>query len=118
MRSKFEETVEKQLKSKRKFSTSYETERLTYKLLKTYIPDFILTFKDGRKIYLEVKGYLRPSDRTKLLAVKEMNPQIDLRLVFMQDNKLNKNSKTTYSQWATKHGFPYCFKTIPKEWLT
>lgn len=100
-----------------KFTFEYETENLPYVLVKRYIPDFIITKNDGTKIYIEVKGYLRPQDRAKLIAVKEANPTIDLRIVFGADNKLNRFSKTRYSEWATKHGIPYAVKDIPKEWF-
>ena len=74
LKSNLELQVLKGLKSysgKNKYTIEYETENLDYKLLKHYVPDFILKFKNGRKIYIEVKGYLRSEDRTKLLAVKE-----------------------------------------------
>lgn len=97
----------------------YETERLNYVLTKTYRPDIIITFKNGRKLYIECKGWFRPEDRTKMAAVKLANPDLDIRFVFPKDNKLNKNTKTLYSGWCVKHGFPYALGTaIPREWLT
>ena len=79
---------------------------------KKYLPDFVL--KNG--IVIEAKGRLTQADRAKLIAVKQQYPEIDLRLVFMYDNKLSRTSQTRYSEWAEKHGFPYAFKRIPKEW--
>jgi hypothetical protein len=100
-----------------KFKIDYETEKLPYTINKTYIPDFVLTFKDGHKIYIEAKGYLRPENRAQLLSVKYHHPDIDLRIVFQQDNKLNKNARMRYSDWATKNGFPFTIGVIPKEWF-
>jgi hypothetical protein len=104
-------------KRKGKYIFAYEGEKLPYYLEKKYIPDWTLTWPNGKVMYLEMKGWLRPSDRTKLIAVKKANPNIDIRIVFQTDNKLNKNSKTRYSKWAEKHGFPWAIKYIPKEWL-
>jgi predicted nuclease of restriction endonuclease-like RecB superfamily len=95
----------------------YETERLRYILEKWYVPDFIITRKDGSKIYIETKGYFRPDDRAKLLATRDNNPGVDIRLVFMVDNKLNKNAKMKYSGWAEKHNFTYSIGHVPFDWF-
>jgi len=100
-----------------KFKIDYETETIKYRLEKTYIPDFIITFKDGRKIYIEAKGFLRPENRAQLLAVKSQYPDIDLRLVFERDNKLRRTSTTRYSDWATQKGFKFSIGNIPSEWF-
>jgi predicted nuclease of restriction endonuclease-like RecB superfamily len=100
-------------------SVDYESERLKYTVAetKTYIPDFIIVTKSGKKIYLEVKGYFRPADRKKMLLVKEQHPDKDIRLVFKYNNKINPKSNTRYADWAEKHGFLYCLKgVIPEEW--
>lgn len=50
--------------------------------------------------------------------VKASNPELDIRFVFQNaNNKLSKNSKTTYGEWATKKGFKWCHKEVPKEWI-
>ncbi len=102
---------------KLKVHVDYETERFPYSIRRTYVPDFVCKRADGTTFYIEVKGYLRPSDRTKLLAVKETSPTIDLKLVFAQDNKLNSKSKTRYSEWAIKHGFEFSIGHVKKEWF-
>lgn len=120
MKSKLEENFWRKLKGmtkRSKIKMEYETERIPYLLPKFYVPDFILTKPDGSKMYIEMKGYLRPSDRTKLLAVKKLNPHMDLRLIFGADNKLSKKSKTRYSEWATKNNIPYAINHVPKEWI-
>lgn len=91
--------------------------KVTYKIDRTasYLPDFVLT---GSGVILEVKGRLTSSDRSKYIRIKESNPNIDLRFVFDRaSNKLNKTSKTTYAEWATKHGFLWCEKIIPPTWI-
>lgn len=74
-----------------------------------YTPDFVLTTKLG-KIYVEAKGYFRPEDKRKIVAVKRCNPHLDIRLVFYSFSKKN-------VRWAEKHGFLYAIQDIPKEWL-
>lgn len=72
----------------------------------------------GKKIYIETKGRLTSFDRTKLKAIKERHPDVDLRLVLMSDNKIRKNSKVRYSDWCEKYGFPWCIGVgIPTKWL-
>lgn len=93
----------------------YETKRVPYKVERqaSYRPDFI--FDNG--VCVEVKGYFSSADRSKYLSVKASNPALDLRFVFGNaDNKLNKLSKTTYKDWAERHGFPWANKVIPPEW--
>lgn len=128
-RSGLEESIAESLAS-RGIGFEYESLTLTYlKAVRTascqdcgskkiavkrvYTPDFIL----GNGIIIEVKGRLTSQDRSKLIAVKESNPDRKLVLLFGADNKLSKISKTRYSEWATKYGFDYEIKTIPRRWL-
>lgn len=100
-RSKFEMDVEAALNALLGREVEYESTRLDYIRKARYVPDF----KDGEVLY-EAKGRFLPSDRTKLLAVKQAYPRVDLRLVFQRNNKLSKDSTTTYMDWAKQHGFP------------
>jgi hypothetical protein len=81
----------------------------------TYTPDFILP----NGIVIETKGYFVPEDRTKHLRIKEQYPDLDLRFVFARpENRINKTSKTTYGEWATKKGFKWSKRRIPEAWFT
>jgi len=117
-RSEFERSVAASL-SDRSRAYQYEATRLTYEVERTYTPDFRLRkMKESGYILVETKGYLKPTDRTKLLAVRRCNPLVDLRLVFQRaSNKLNARSKMTYGEWATKHGFKWAEGTVPDAWL-
>jgi predicted nuclease of restriction endonuclease-like RecB superfamily len=84
----------------------YETELLEYFTPKFYKPDFIIRTKPN-DIYIEAKGWLTPQDRTKLIAVKEAHPDIDLRLWFQRDNWVTTKKKQRYSDWAKRNGFKY-----------
>ena len=121
IRNPFEVGIYKQLKAAVKGSKiedlGYESTKLTYVTESYYVPDFVVTLKDGHTVYIESKGYFRPEDKRKMLAVKKYNPDLDIRMLFQKDNKFPR-SKTTYSMWSTKHGFPWAIGEIPKEWFT
>ena len=116
-KSKLEIDIYKQLKKFKSLEVKYETIKLPYVLERTYIPDFVCNSKKGF-FFIEVKGYLRPEDRTKMLAAIEANPGLDLRLVFSKDNVLRKGSKTKYSDWCKKHNIQYAIGSVPKEWIS
>ena len=93
----------------------YESTKVPYQIMHNYTPDFLLP----NGVYLECKGYWEPEDRRKIKAVKEQNPELDLRMVFQSPfNKISKKSKTTYAKWCEKHDIPWTsFASIPIEWL-
>jgi hypothetical protein len=110
---KFKSSLEEQFWKETKFE--YEPDKLSYTVNHHYIPDF----RGADGIYYEVKGWLRASDRQKLLNVKRCNPGSRIRMAFGNaENRLSKRSKTTYGQWATKHGFEWCDLRagVPLEW--
>tara|TARA_Y100001937_G_scaffold104947_1_gene145376 strand:- start:10741 stop:11085 length:345 start_codon:yes stop_codon:yes gene_type:complete len=113
MRSNLETDVA-DLLSQMKLDWEYEGESFKYTIDHKYTPDFKVN-----NIYLECKGYFKPADRRKMLAVKRDNPDLDIRFVFQAPhNKISKKSKTTYAVWAEKHGFPWCaYYAIPVNWL-
>ena len=93
----------------------YESTRVPYTIQHHYCPDFILP----NHVLLETKGYWDAADRRKIKAVKQDNPDLDLRMVFQAPfNKISKKSKTTYAMWCEKHGIAWTsFHNIPIEWL-
>lgn len=106
-RNRFEKKIEGQLK-KANVKFSYETEKIPYIFSGHYIPDFVITTKTG-KIYIETKGHFRPEAKRKMVAVKKLNPSLDIRLLFY--SKKDKDIK-----WAQKNGFIYAIDNIPQEW--
>jgi len=95
----------------------YEYEKDTFGYVvkeKRYTPDFKL-FPSG--VFVEVKGWFKPVDRSKHLYLKQQHPKLDLRFVFSNSKKkLYKGSKTTYADWCDKHGFKWAEGTVPKNW--
>ncbi len=113
-RSMFEINIAKKL-AENKINFEYETKKLTYiPKPRTYTPDFYLVDKD---IYIEAKGHLDKGDRVKMVLIKQQYPELDIRFVFLRaSNKIYRGSKTTYSDWANKYGFPWAEGGIPEEW--
>jgi len=81
---------------------------------RSYTPDFFL--ENG--IIIEAKGKLDFAARKKLKAIKASNPDLDLKILFMRDQKISKGSTTLYSEWAYQHGFDYQVTNVPKRWTT
>lgn len=98
----------------------YEPEKFDYTPPKRrYTPDFRIKKRkrNGGYMYIEYKGNLKGTDRTKMILVKKEHPGLDIRFIFERaSNKLNKKSKTTYAMWCEQHGFPWAEKQMPKEW--
>lgn len=94
----------------------YESTKVPYVIQHTYTPDFVLP----NGVYLECKGYWDADDRRKIKAVKTLNPDLDLRMVFQAPyNTISKKSKTTYAQYCERLNIPWTsFHNIPLEWLT
>lgn len=115
VRSGFEKSIAQDLEHK-KVDFQYETLKLKYKVPErtaTYTPDFLLP----NGIIVESKGKFTSADRKKMLLVIEQHPEVDIRMVFMRDQRLSKASNTYYSEWCEKHGIKYAVKQIPDEWL-
>ena len=115
-RSGLEEQVANQL-TELGVPFEYESVKLSYikpSRSAVYTPDFILP----NAIIVETKGRFLVEDRMKHLILKDQHPKLDIRFVFSNSKtKISKNSKTSYADWCTKHGFTYADKRIPKEWL-
>lgn len=118
-RSKLEENFE-YLLNDLEVQYKYEDTKLTYTVPEskhTYLIDWSLP----NNIYVETKGYLSDhKERSKYILIKEQYPNLDLRFVFMDCNKLCGGAKYSHGTWATKNGFKYCsikdYETI-KKWV-
>lgn len=126
IKSDFEFQVYKALKNllPRGAVVEYEPEKIEYTITAQYTPDFVITFKDGRKLYIEAKGNGRQFDehvKRKMIAVKDQHPDKDIRIVFYSDGRLGRTRKdgTHYkqSEWANNNGYVFSIREIPKEWM-
>jgi len=131
MRSKFEARIAQELKDagvKFKYELySYEYDEPLRKnrarcaacdstsLLRTgwYTPDFFL--ENG--VIIETKGRFTAADRRKMDAVKVHHPDLDIKMLFMRNNKIHKRSETYYSDWCVAHGYDWAIKHPKEEWL-
>lgn len=118
-RSHYEDMVEDDLIQRAgKRNVSYESVRLEYTIVHTYVLDFSVRRSRKGLLLIETKGRFTSPDRRKMLAVKEQHPDLDIHLLFYRaSEKLYKGSKTTYAMWAEKHGFKWAQGKVPKEWL-
>jgi predicted nuclease of restriction endonuclease-like RecB superfamily len=104
----------------RKIKKAYEPEVIAYKYSSehTYTPDFKITREDKSKFFVEVKGRLRDRDIRTLTGMKQSHPDLDLKILFAQDNLMPGRKTVRYSDWAAKMGYECAFGTeIPEEWL-
>lgn len=107
VRSKLEQTLAKLLNNTNSI-WEYEVTKIPYIIPEsnhTYTVDFSLI----NGILLEGKGYLSShQERHKYVLLKQQHPDLDLRFVFDNPNKLCGGTKMTHAKWAEKYGFPYC----------
>ncbi|RYF20761.1 MAG: endonuclease I [Oxalobacteraceae bacterium] len=109
---KYRSKFEKDFAAKHK-DAKYESVKIKYTIEHTYNPDWVLP----NGIMIETKGLWTGQDRNKHLAVKKQHPGIDIRFVFMANNKLRKGSKTTYGAWCDAKGFKWAIGSVPPAWL-
>lgn len=119
-RSGLERQVAAQLERKDR-SFEYETERVEFirpAKPSRYTPDFVVTTRTGKVIYIETKGRFDIDDRAKHRLIRDQHPEKDIRFVFSNSkNKISKTSKTTYADWCERYDFKFADKFIPEEWL-
>ena len=127
-RSGFEDKVEANLKQ-RGIQYEYEKHKLKYTKVVcphcgrdastgSYTPDFVFARPSGVRLVVECKGYLDSPTRTLMERVKRDNPTEDIRFLFQRDNPIRKGSKTRYTEWALKKGFPSAVGIeVPSDWL-
>lgn len=121
-RSGLEAEVGEQLDAIPGLVWEYETRKITYSVpsrMSKYTPDFpITTLGTGKLIYIETKGKFEVKDRQKHLLIKDQHPEIDIRFVFSNPNqRISKQSKTTYAMWCQKFDFLFAAKRVPLEWI-
>lgn len=118
MRSGFEKKVKNSLEQQ-KAKYEYESEHLSYNVPASkhrYTPDFTL----ANGTIIEAKGKFDAAARKKMALVIEQNPDRDIRMLFMRNNKITKTSKTKYSDWCDKRGVQWAASSsgqVPEEWI-
>jgi hypothetical protein len=94
----------------------YEQDKIKYIIPEskhTYTPDFTVT----NNVYIETKGLWTAADRKKACLIQEQHPEIKVLYVLMRNQKLAKNSKTTYLEWAAKHSLNACLFSNKDHWV-
>jgi hypothetical protein len=83
----------------------YEGPRINYTMYRKYIPDF--TYED---IVIEVKGFFRPGDQAKYMAIKDQLDKDGKRFIMVfpnVDKPVRKGAKLTHGKWCEKNGIEY-----------
>lgn len=79
-----------------------------------YTPDFFL--ENG--VVLEAKGLFDAADRKKMAAMKELHPELDIRMVLQYNNWLTRSKSTKYGDWCESKGILWAIgPSVPLEWL-
>lgn len=127
-RSDFEGKIAADLTA-RGITFTYESDTLSYvKILcphcnevvdkGTYTPDFFIPRASGLLLIVEAKGYFDAAERRKIMQVKKSNPNADIRMLFYRDQKISKQSATTYTAWCKKNKLPCAVGTaVPQAWI-
>jgi hypothetical protein len=110
-RSGLEKDVAEDLE-KRDIKYTYEGQKLSYVVEKTYTPDF-----EVNGMLIETKGYFYQEDQRKMRLVRDQNPGLDIRFVFTRSASGLQGSKMTCAEWCEKYNFKYAEKTIPESWM-
>lgn len=132
MRSKFEKSIAKILRSK---GVKYEYEAYQFPYTEPlrknrskcedcgssnlvrmgwYTPDFYLP---NSELFIETKGRFTAADRRKMLSVIRDNPDDKFVMLFMRDNKIHKRSNTTYTEWCGANNIECAVGEPKEEWL-
>lgn len=93
----------------------YEGSKLNYTMQRKYIPDF-----EREELVLEVKGFFRPGDQAKYLAIRDtlLKEGRELIFVFSQPSKpVRKGAKLTHGLWCEKHDIKYTSVAQLREFL-
>lgn len=85
---------------------------------RTYTPDFGLKNTQGKiAFFVETKGLFTSENRRTLLLVKQQLPDVEVRMLFMRNNKIHKNNPKLYGDWCNEHGIKWAVgKEIPYGW--
>jgi len=85
---------------------------------RTYTPDFALKNAAGDTVFfVETKGLFTAENRRTMVNIKAQHPDVDVRMLFMRNNKLHKSNPKTYGDWCDANGIKWAVgKDIPPEW--
>jgi predicted nuclease of restriction endonuclease-like RecB superfamily len=95
---------------------AYEANKIKYTIPESkhvYTPDFTVT----SNVYIETKGLWAAADRKKAVLIKEQHPDISILYVLQRNQGITKSSKTTYLDWAAKHGLEACVFKDTDHWV-
>ena len=96
-------------------SWEYESVSVDYTVEHTYTPDF-----SRGKVHIEVKGFWRPNDLKKYIAINNALKSEGEELVFVFSNPSKpqrRGAKMTMADWCDKHKIRYCSAAQAREYF-
>jgi len=69
--------------------------------VRSYLPDFRVTFKDGRVEFHEVKGWMDARSQTKLKRMKKYHPAVVVRVIDADWFRANRNVRKIVEGWES-----------------
>ena len=68
--------------------------------VRSYLPDFKITWNDGKVTWVEIKGYLDPKSKTKLNRMRIYYPEVIITVVGKKEyEKIKGIYQQTLSDW-------------------
>jgi hypothetical protein len=74
--------------------------------VRSYLPDFRVTYKNGKVEYIEVKGYMDSKSKTKINRMRIYHPTVILRVIGKTEYKRIAEHSVLFKEWG---------KLTPKE---
>ena len=93
----------------------YEQTKIKYTIPESkhsYTPDFEVT----SNVFVETKGLWNTQDRKKACLIRDQHPNIKILYVLQRNQRLSKNSTTTYLDWAAKNNLDACLFSNKEHW--
>jgi hypothetical protein len=66
---------------------------------------------------IELKGRLTGHDRDKMVAVKRDNPEVNIKMLFLSNNRLHPRTEKRYMDWAAEAGYDASVKIPDMRWF-
>lgn len=71
--------------------------------VRSYLPDFRITDREGHAYYIEIKGWMDPKSKTKLKRMAKYYPTIDLRVICQSEyRQIQKDVAPFIEYWEYK----------------
>lgn len=125
-RGNLQETMASVLKRHR-LTFKYETDKLSYVVPAVTVElgvEFSVELKRGQTVGVFIVEHFTHNRMTALAAVKEQQPDLDIRIIFSNPEATLINSHTTYGEWCDERGIQWAqaryraeIKSVIERWI-